>query len=156
MARAKRELPAPGLYESDYYGWALEQGALLREGRFGELDLEHLIDEVEALARGEARELRHRYETLLQHLLEWQFRPDRRSSSWTVTVGRERDDIAEHLAENPGLKPRQLELFTKAYRRARVSAALETTLLLSRFPVANPYTLEQATDPEFWPGGQEG
>src|SRR5919202_6902969 len=102
MARAKRELPAPSLYESDFYSWALEQGALLREGRFAELDLENLIDEVEALARGEARELRHRYETLLAHLLKWEFQPERRSPSWEVTIGRERGDVAEHLDENPG------------------------------------------------------
>jgi hypothetical protein len=156
MARAKRELLGPPpVYETDFYSWALEQGALLRDRRFAELDVENLIDEVEALARGAAKELRHRYATLLAHLLKRQFQPERRSSSWEITIGRQRREIPEHLDENPGLQPRQAELFGKAYLTARDDAAIETGLPLGRFPAENPYTLEQAMDAEFWPGGRE-
>jgi hypothetical protein len=72
-----------------------------------------------------------------------------------VTIGRERIRIPKHLRKNPGLKSRQQELYTDAYYQARAEAALETGLPLERFPAANPYTLEQALDPEFWPGGRE-
>lgn len=155
MAVAKRELPTPPLYESDYYTWALEQAALLRGRRFGELDLENLIDEVDALARGEARELRSRYEMLLLHLLKWEFQPEKRSNSWAATVVRERGDVVEHLDENPGLKPRRQELFGKAYRGARAGAAAETNLPVEHFPAENPYALEQVLDEDYWPGGRE-
>jgi Domain of unknown function DUF29 len=158
MARAGRELPAPPqqpLYETDFYSWALEQGALLRDRRFAELDVENLMDEVEALARGEARELRHRYATLLLHLLKWQFQPEQRSNSWIGTIRRSRRDITDHLDENPGLKPRREELFQRAYPSGRDGAVAETDLPVEHFPAENPYTLEQAMDPEFWPGGRE-
>ena len=155
MARAKRELPAPGLYESDFYSWALEQAKLLREGRFGELDLENVAEEVEDLGRRQADELGSRYETLLTHLLKWEFQPEQRSHSWKATIGRERDKIVDHLVENPGLKPRRQELFAKVYKDGRSGAAVETNLSLDCFPVENPYTLDQAMDPEFWPGGRE-
>ena len=89
------------------------------------------------------------------HLLKWDFQADRRTRSWAVTIGRERIRIPKHLRKNPGLKSRQLELYANAYEQAREEAALETGLPLERFPAANPYTLEQALDPEFWPGGRE-
>ena len=96
------------------------------------------------MARAEARELRSRYTTLLSHLLKWEFQPERRSHSWAATIARERDAILDHLDENPGLKPRQAELFAKAYRGARADAAAETNMPLTGFPTACPYTLDQA------------
>jgi hypothetical protein len=155
MAIAKRELLERSLYDQDFYSWALEQGSLLRSKRFAELDLENLIDEVEALARGEAGELDNRYTTLLLHLLKWQFQPDQRSNSWSAAIRRSRIRIHKLLDQNPGLKPRRQELFDEAYLEAREGAAAETNLPSEHFPAELPYTLEQAMDPGFWPGGEE-
>lgn len=155
MATIREQLRPAATYDGDFYGWALRQASLLRERRFDLLDLENLAEEVEGLARSEAKELRSRYETLLQHLLKWEFQPEKRSSSWEITIVRERREILEHLADNPSLQPRRSELFAKAYLTARDNAAIETGLPLRRFPVDNPYTLDQATDPPFWPGGRD-
>ena len=145
----------PELYDRDYYSWALEQAALLRERKFTELDLENLAEEVEDLAKRQAHELRSRYATLLMHLLKWEFQPQRRSHSWVATIARERGTIEDHLDENPGLRPRRTELFAKAYRSARASAAVETDLPLDHFPSTCPYALEQATATAFWPGSDQ-
>lgn len=145
----------PDLHERDFYAWALEQAALLRAGRLAELDLENLAEEIEGLARAEARELRSRYATLLIHLLKWEFQPERRSTSWAGTIARERVEIEDLLDDNPSLKPRQSELFAKAYRSARAGAAAETELPSSRFPATCPYTREQAMDGAFWPGPEQ-
>jgi hypothetical protein len=75
MARARDQLPLPASYDADFYSWAREQSALLREHRFAELDIENLAEEVEDLARREARELQSRHETLLAHLVKWEFQP---------------------------------------------------------------------------------
>jgi hypothetical protein len=147
----ERARPAPG-YDTDFYSWALEQAALLRARRFAALDLEHLAEEVEDLAKAQARELRSRYETLTLHLLKWLVQPGQRSWGWVGTIRRERLLIAEHLDENPGLKPRRAELFDRAYGAARAGAAAETGLPEERFPGACPFTLEQAMDEGFWPG----
>ena len=106
MVKTRETLLEPDLYQRDYYNWALEPAGLLRARRFAELDLEHLAEEIDGLARGEARELPSRYATLLSHLLKWEFQPERRSHSWAATIARERDAILDHLDENPGLKPR--------------------------------------------------
>ena len=152
MAKAREALPSPSLYEQDFYSWALEQAAHLHAGRLAELDLANLAEEIEGLARAEARELKSRYATLLMHLLKWELQPEQRSASWAGTIARERVEIEEQLDDNPGLKPRQTELFAKAYRSARAGAAAKTKLPSSRFPSICPYTLEQAIDEAFWPG----
>jgi hypothetical protein len=152
MAKAREALPRPDLYEREFYSWALEQAELLRVRRLAELDLENLAEEIDGLARGEARELRSRYATLLMHLLEWEFQPQRRSHSWVATIARERGEIVDLLDENPGLAPRRAELFAKAYKAARADAAAETNLPLDRFPATCPYSYDQALDDAFWPG----
>ena len=91
MAKTRETLLERDLYQRDFYGWALEQAALLRARRLAELDLENLAEEVDGLARAEARELRSRYATLLSHLLKWELQPQRRSQSWAATVVRERE-----------------------------------------------------------------
>ena len=62
-------------YEQDFYGWTQEQARLLREGRFAELDVANVIEEIETLGRSERRELVSRLRVLLLHLLKWQHQP---------------------------------------------------------------------------------
>lgn len=151
MAKVLDRTAAPATYDGDFYGWALEQAAHLRAGRLDRLDVENIAEELEGLARSEARELRSRYAVLLAHLLKWRYEPGRQSASWSATIRRERHHIPEHLAENPGLKPRRAELFAKAYQDARHDAAVETGLDLRTFPPECPFTLDEALDEAFWP-----
>jgi Domain of unknown function DUF29 len=39
------------LYERDFCLWLEQQAALLREGRFDELDVANLVEEIESMAR---------------------------------------------------------------------------------------------------------
>lgn len=139
------------LYERDFYSWAMEQARLVRERRFAALDIENIAKELETLGRSEARELQSRLRVLLVHLLKWRYQPDRRSRIWRLSIRGAREEIEEHLADDPGLKPRAPELFVRAYRLARVWAAEETDLEPEVFPPDCPFTLVEATDPEFWP-----
>lgn len=91
----------------------------------------------------------------MTHLLKWQFQPERRSYSRMGTVRRERTEIARHLRDNPGLKPHWDELFQDSYEGVRLQAVVEANLPPERFPETCPYSLDQATDAEFWPGGQD-
>jgi hypothetical protein len=155
MARVRDKLHPSPRYEGDFYSWALEQAALLRDGRLDLLDLENLAEEVESLGKREARELRSRCGTLLTHLLEWQFQPLQRSYGRSGTIRRERREIERHLLAKPGLKPLHQELFADIHPTARDDASAETDLPPETFPEACPYTLEQAMDPAFWPGGED-
>ena len=51
----QRSETSHSLYEVDFYAWTQRQGALLREGRFSELDMTNLIEEIESLGRSEKR-----------------------------------------------------------------------------------------------------
>jgi hypothetical protein len=142
-----------GLYDTDFYAWAHEQARLLREGKIAAADIAHIVEELESLGRTEKRELVSRLTVLLTHLLEWAFQPNLRSRSWRLTIETQRDDVVDHLADNPSLKARLDELLAKAYRRARREAELETGLAESAFPVSCPWTFAQIVDPDFWPEG---
>jgi Domain of unknown function DUF29 len=85
-----------------------------------ELDWENLPDEVETLAKTEWRELRSRLEVLLQHLIKWQFQPQRWTRSWRTTIALQRSKIGEHLDENPGLKLELPGILARAYKAARL------------------------------------
>ena len=149
------------LYERDFYTWTQRQAEALRraaEARVNTpeaLDWANVAEEIESMGREQAAKLRSSYRVLLMHLLKWRFQPNLQSRGWRATIARERGDVVEHLTENPGLKPRQGELFAAAYRRARKEAAVETGLLLKTFPETCPFTVEQALDDDFWPGVED-
>jgi len=44
-------------YETDVVVWANEQAALLRSGRFDQLDLTHIAEEIEDVGKSEQRKL---------------------------------------------------------------------------------------------------
>jgi hypothetical protein len=48
------------VYESDFYAWAMEQAALLRERRLDAADIDNIAEEIESMGRGEKRELVNR------------------------------------------------------------------------------------------------
>ncbi len=53
------------LYDEDIVAWARQQAQLLRTGRFAELDIEHIAEEIEDVGKSEQRELASRMAVLL-------------------------------------------------------------------------------------------
>jgi len=138
-------------YDSDFYAWANEQAALLREGRFAEADVENIAEEIESLGRSEKRELVNRLAVLLAHLLKWQFQPAWRGKSWRLTIKEQRRKLAEHLEENPSLKPLLGEAIGRAYQDAISDVQKDTPLTEDDLPALCPYTPEQVLGAEFLP-----
>jgi hypothetical protein len=139
------------LYEQDFYAWANEQAALLRAGRLSEADIEHIAEEIESMGKTEKRELVSRLAVLLLHLLKWQHQPTHRGTSWRLSVENARDDISDHLGDNPSLKSLLDDSVVAAYRRARRQAAAETGLGQDNFPQTCPWTFDQIIAADFWP-----
>src|SRR5271169_5894026 len=73
-------------YDKDVIRWSQKQARLLRAGRFTELDVEHLTDEIEDVGKSEKRELANRMAVLMAHLLKWSRQPENRSKSWRATI----------------------------------------------------------------------
>lgn len=139
------------VYEKDFYGWTQEQAALLREHKFAKLDLDHLIEEIESMGRSERRQLTHRLEILLLHLLKWNYQPAFQSPSWRATIAEQRRRIQRLLRDNPSLQPELGTCLSDAYEDARYGAVDETGLPLTTFPEACPYLFEQVLDLNWLP-----
>jgi hypothetical protein len=132
------------LYDRDFHAWTTEQVALLQAGKLSEADIAHIAEEIESMGRSEKRELVSRLTVLLQHLLKWRFQPERRGPSWRVSIENTRDELVEHLADNPSLRATLPDAIATAYRRARRSAAAETNLAEDVFPPDCPWSFDQA------------
>lgn len=139
------------LYETDFYAWANEQAALLRAGKLAAADIEHIAEEIESMGKTEKRELVNRLSVLLLHLLKWQYLPGRRGASWEATITVQRDDLSDHLRDNPSLKAKLDEAMVDAYRKASILVAGETGLPKSTFPATCPWSFATVMDVEFWP-----
>lgn len=144
-------MPGDTLYDTDFYAWATRQVALLRAGDLAAADIDHIAEEIESMGRSEKRELVSRLTVVLLHLLKWRFQPELRGNSWRLTIANTRDQLADHMADNPSLKARLPEAMASAYRYARRGAAAESGLSEATFPAECPWSFEQAVDPDFWP-----
>ncbi len=142
------------LYDADFHAWANEQAALLRAGRLDAADIPHIAEEIENLGRGERRELVSRLNLLLLRLLRWQHQPVLRGHAWRLTIADARDQLKDHLADNPSLTARLPEAIAAAYRYARRGASAQTGLAEAAFPADCPWSFAQIMDGGFWPEGQ--
>lgn len=138
-------------YQKDFYAWTQEQADLLRSARFAELDLGHLIEELESMGASERRQLVSQLKILLAHLLKWQFQSHLRSRSWEATIKEQRLSLLDLLDENPSLKAIIDEQIAKAYRLARLLAVKETNFEEQCFPLDCPYSWQQIQDERFYP-----
>ncbi|CAK0753198.1 DUF29 domain-containing protein [Gammaproteobacteria bacterium] len=138
-------------HETDFYSWTQEQASLLKQGRFQDIDIENLIEELQDMGRSERRELENRLAVLLAHLLKWQYQALHRGNSWEATIGEQRLQVHKGLRENPSLKPRISDIVQDAYDAARFQAMKETNLNLNTFPTECPWAVPQVLDNNFWP-----
>ena len=139
-------------YDSDFHLWSQNQAAAIRDGRFAEIDLENVAEEIESLGRSDKREIKSRLEILLIHLLKWQFQPEKRKSGWNSSIVTARLGVADLIDESPSLKNFPAEKLASAYFAARLKAASETRLSVKRFPVECPYSIAEIMDFDFLPG----
>jgi hypothetical protein len=90
-------------YETNVVAWAQEQAALLRAGKFAELDIEHFADEIESVGRAEICGFEERMAVLLAHLLAWQALPQERTADLRDRIATRRQSVARLLRGTPSL-----------------------------------------------------
>lgn len=139
-------------YEKDFYAWAITNAKLLREGKFSEIDIENIAEEIESMGRSEKNELINRLSVLLTHLLKWEFQRERRGNSWLYTIKEQRNRIKRRLKESPSLKNSLKESINDAYEDALLMAAGETNISEKTFPRECPYSLTELFAEDFFPG----
>jgi hypothetical protein len=77
---------APAGYDSDFTLWAEEQAAALREGRFVDLDVPHLLEEIDDLSNRKRDAIRSQLKPIAAHLLKFQYQPERATPSWSDSI----------------------------------------------------------------------
>jgi hypothetical protein len=151
--RAPSERLAATSYDKDVILWSEEQARLLRAGRFADLDIEHLADEIEDVGKSEKREFASRMAVLLAHLLKWSRQPKMRTNSWRSTIIVQRKRVALALKATPSLNAvmRDPVWQEDIWLDAAAQAQKETGLAEDELPEACPWTMEQTADQDFWP-----
>jgi len=150
-----RKEAAP-LYDRDFFEWTARNAQLLREGRFADVDVEHLAEEIEDVGKRDQREVRNRLKVLLAHLLKWTVQPGLRYSqsgvsSWLDTIREQRAQLESIFEQSPSLARHARESLDQVFCKAVEDAVYETGLPRSQFPMACPFSFEQVADKAFLP-----
>lgn len=139
------------LYEQDFHSWINQHITFLQEKKFNKIDINHLIEELESMAKTDKRELVNRLIILIAHLLKWQYQPTMQSKSWRASIIEQRAQIEFLLDDVPSLKPYITDAIEKAHPRALRVAINETKLSASKFPKQCNYSIEQLLDENYYP-----
>ena len=91
------------LYETDDYLWLLATIELLKQGRFDEVDLENLIEELEDLGNEKKNAVESLLQQIIRHLLlyqYWTIEVERNSGHWQAEIYSFRDQLNAKLTTN--------------------------------------------------------
>ena len=91
------------LYEIDDHLWLEETIKWLKARRFNELDLEHLIEELESLGRRDKSKAASLLEQVIRHLLYLQFWTEEyeyNAANWEAEIYIFRTQLKRHLTTN--------------------------------------------------------
>ncbi|MDX1539845.1 MAG: DUF29 domain-containing protein [Geminicoccaceae bacterium] len=152
------ERPEADLYETDFPLWAKRQAELLRAGRYQDLDLDHLIEEVADLGVSERHAVFSAARRIIEHLLKLEHSPARDPRrGWEDSVTAHRTDLEEQLTAT--LRRDVERELGKVYSRARQDAARglrRDRVALSDLPNRCPYALDEILDPDWLPTNRHG
>ena len=142
-------------YETDFLRWTQEQSALLRAGRWAELDREHIAEELDDMGREQQLALQSLLRQILLHLLKLEYSPARAPrTQWAEEIIEFRDQAQARIDATPSLKHHAPDLYEKAWLQARRAAEKSFALYgeMVMVPELCPYSLEQALAPDYFPG----
>ena len=130
------------LYDTDFAEWSDRTAELLRAGRFDELDIANLSEEVASLGRAERKAVRSQLQRLMVHKIKQQIQPERAGTGWQVSLTEARQALLDDLDDSPSLRRHLEENLQKLYRRAIEAALIETRLDYDPLPNACPWNLD--------------
>jgi hypothetical protein len=139
------------LYDTDFNLWIEQTITALKSGDLQTLDMDNLIQEIEAMTRSDKREIFNRLKVLIMHLLKCQYQPQKKTNSWIKTINEQRDQIELVLADSPSLRPYLTSKLGEIYKKAKRDAVTKTKLTPETFPTDCPFTEEQILDSEYFP-----
>ncbi|MDB9309790.1 DUF29 domain-containing protein [Aphanizomenon sp. CS-733/32] len=138
------------LYETDDYLWLLATIDLLKQGRFNEVDLENLIEELEDLGSEKKNAVKSLLEQVIRHLLllqYWTEESERNYYHWQSEILGFRYQIEDRLTTN--LRNYLANEMGYIYNRALKYVQIKTKFKVD-FPEISPYSLEQLLDIDYY------
>ena len=139
------------LYEEDILLWVEKTVSQLKARDFEQLDLEYLIEEIEALGISQKRELLSRLVVLLEHLLKRLYVDlPYDYNGWERTIRTQRTELDILLSQVPSLKKLWEQSFTEAWRRAlnNVQSEYKSVSFPEKWPYAEDWETILTTN--FW------
>jgi hypothetical protein len=92
------------LCDLDFCAWSRQQAELLRAGKLAEADTKNIAGEIDSMGRRRSASA-SAGSVLLLHLLKSRYQLNRRGPSWKASIRVHRNRLADHLDDNPSLKP---------------------------------------------------
>ena len=148
MSQIKKSI---SLYEQDILLWSKETVAKLKARDFDHLDIENLIEEVEALGISQKKELISRLIILLEHLLKRLYVNSLNDyNGWERTIRTQRGELEVLLDAVPSLSTRWETSFDKAWQIALKNVRKE--YVQTDFPAewTDSRSIEAMLDRDFW------
>jgi hypothetical protein len=139
------------VYETDEHLWLEETIALLRSNRLEDLDIEHLIEELESLSKRDKNRVSSLLEQILRHLLllqYWTIERERNRNHWRSEIQSFRTQLQKALTTS--LQNHLESEFDAIYRDA-LEYVREKTGYAVAFPEICPYTLDRSLDKRWFP-----
>lgn len=131
------------LYEYDYLEWLQETAHLLKSRKFDELDVDNLIEEIEAMVRNEKSAVKSLLEQIIRHRLMldyWETEREFNSNHWQAEIINFRSQLEDKLTTN--LKKYLEDELDRVYQRA-VKYLKAKTKEQVNFPDECIYLLEE-------------
>ncbi len=131
--------------DTEYDSWLLEQAQLLRDRNFQHLDIDNLVEEIEALVRGEKLSVEQFAYLIMLHLLlieYWYEESEWNRNHWEAEITGFRLQLNNKLTTNlrKHLAQRLDFLYSKAYQAAVKKT--KSSINGDRFPQKRKYSLE--------------
>ncbi len=139
------------LYETDYLQWLETTVILLKNRQLGELDYEHLIEELAALGRREKTAVKSLLLQIIIHLLLAQYWLGERENNlnhWSAEIITFRVQLEDRLTTN--LENYLATELDNIYANARLIVQKKTNLN-QQIPEKCPYTIEQLLQKTWFP-----
>lgn len=107
------------LYHRDFVAWCDGTVAKLKAGNLAEIEIEHLIEEIEGLAGRDRRELKSRLRVLVAHLLKRLYVASPEDyRGWELTIREQRQQLIDLLEQSPSLRNEAVSIFPKCWSEA--------------------------------------
>lgn len=132
--------------DTDYIGWLKHQATLLKKGSFDQLDVDNLIEELEALARNEKSAVKSLTINIIAHLIYCQVYPQSDAvNHWRSEIFTFRYQLEDKLTANlkKYLEENWQTIWQKGLKKAQLKFGASFELV--------PFSLEQVLNEEFLP-----